>query len=224
MTTILQIEASARCQRSLSRGLAKRFRDEWLRRDPEARIIRRDVGRRPPPMVSEDWIAAAFTPPAERSPAARRALEVSDRLIDELDCADVIVIATPMYNYGMPAALKAWFDQVIRIGRTFSFDLARGDWPLKPILSGKTMVVLSSRGEFGFEPDGIRASMNHLDTHIATCAHYLGVEDKHFIAIDYQEFDDRRHRVSVEAAHESVRDLVARLAAPTNRVADHGAA
>jgi len=51
--------------------------------------------------------------------------------------SDVIIIATPMYNYGMPAALKAWFDQVIRVNETLSLDLVRGDWPLKPVLSGK---------------------------------------------------------------------------------------
>ncbi len=49
-----------------------------------------------------------------------------------------------MYNYGMPAALKAWFDQIIRINKTFTFDLARGDFPLEPIMSGKTLVLLTS--------------------------------------------------------------------------------
>jgi FMN-dependent NADH-azoreductase len=54
-----------------------------------------------------------------------------------------------MHNYGMPAVLKAWFDQVVRIQKSFTFDLARGDRPLEPILSGKTLVALNSCGQFG---------------------------------------------------------------------------
>jgi len=211
MTHIVQIEASARTRGSLSRGLSQAFRNHWLELEPQAQITLRDLSLQPPGFVTEDWIAAAFTPPEQRQPRQRERLQASDQLITEVKTADVIVIASPMYNYGMPAALKAWFDQVIRVGETFSFDLQRGDWPLAPLLSGKTLVVLSSRGEFGFDPGGIRASWNHLDPHIATCAHYLGAEQKYHIAIDYQEFGDQRHRESIARAHAEVNELVARL-------------
>lgn len=213
-TTILIVEASARGNRSLSRGLSARFRRRWLEQEPGARILLRDVGRNPPPLVTETFIAAAFTPAARRDTVQREILRASDELIGELAGADVIVIATPMYNYGMPAALKAWFDQVIRVNETFSFDLARGDWPLEPKLSGKTLVVLSSRGEFGFAPGGVRGDMNHLDPHIETCARYLGVERAHFIAIDYQEFGDDRHERSQRRAHRAVDRLVGELSPP----------
>mgnify|MGYP005852907453 FL=1 len=213
MTTILQVEASARVERSLSRGLARSFREHWQAAEPAADFIERDVGARPPPFVSEDWIAAAFTPPAERSTAQREILAASDEMIDEVKRSDVIVIATPMYNYGMPATLKAWFDQVIRVDETFSFDLQRGDWPLAPKLSGKRLVVLASSGEFGFEPGGIREQFNHLEPHIATCSRYLGVNEKQFIGIEYQEFGDERHQRSLIRAHRKVRELVDELAA-----------
>lgn len=211
MTTILQIEASARVERSLSRDLARTFRTTWHQVEPEAGFIARDVGQQPPPYVSASWIEAAFTAPARRSAQQSEALAASDTLIDELEQADIVVIATPMYNYGMPAALKAWFDQVIRVDKTFSFDLERGDWPLRPTLEGKTLVGLSAHGEFGFEPGGPRSEMNHLQPHLATCAHYLGASDYHFVAIEYQEFGDSRHRASVTQAHQQVRELVARL-------------
>jgi FMN-dependent NADH-azoreductase len=113
-----------------------------------------------------------------------------------------------MHNYGMPAALKSWFDKVIRIDKTFSFDLARGDFPLEPIMRGKTLVVLSSRGEFGFGPGGVRETMNHLETHIFTCAHYLGVQESHLIAVDYQEFNDERYRRSLADALAAIPVLV----------------
>ncbi|WP_448045239.1 FMN-dependent NADH-azoreductase [Bradyrhizobium liaoningense] len=208
MTTILHIDASVRGERSISRRLSKAFVARWLECEPEALVLTRDVGRNPPPFVTEVWVAAAFTPPEARRPDQNEELRQSDELIDELDRADVIVIGTPMYNYGMPAGLKSWFDKVIRIGQTFSFDLTRGDFPLEPVMSGKTLVVLSSRGEFGFGPGGVRERMNHLETHIFTCAHYLGVKESHVIAVDYQEFDDERHRQSLADALTAIPVLV----------------
>ena len=211
MTTILRIDASARTQRSLSRMLCDRFNDDWQAKRPEDEVIVRDVGVSPPPAISEDWIAAVFTPEDQRSASQQEAVALSDTLIHELDRANIILIATPMYNYGMPAALKAWVDQVIRVDKTFSFDLARGDQPLEPIMSGKVMVLLTSCGEFGFGPGGLRQDMNHLDPHLRTIGRYLGVEATHQIAIEYQEFGDNRHRASVEAALASIPDLVDRL-------------
>ena len=209
--TVLRVDASARQERSLSRALADRFVSEWRARWPHDALLHRDVGSAPPPAISEAWIGAAFTPRAERSLEQQRLLALSDTLISELREADLLLIAAPMYNYGMPAALKAWFDQVIRVDKTFSFDLERGDWPLRPTLEGKTLVGLSAHGEFGFEPGGPRSEMNHLQPHLATCAHYLGASDYHFVAIEYQEFGDSRHRASVTQAHQQVRELVARL-------------
>ena len=133
-------------------------------------------------------------------------------LIDELDQADIIVMSSSMYNYGMPAALKAWFDQVIRIHKTFTFDLARGDFPLEPIMSGKTLVLITSSGEFGFEIGGIREKMNHLGPHVQTVSHYLGVETFHEIKAEYQEFNDDRHRQSVASAHKTAAELATELA------------
>lgn len=209
MTTLLHIDASARSSsRSLSRQLSAHFVSTWMARRPSDNVIARDVGRNPPPITTELWIASVFTAEGERTDEQRDAVRASDELISEVDQADIIVMGTPMYNYGMPAALKAWFDNVIRIGKTFTFDLTRGDYPLKPIMTGKTLVILSSRGEFGFEPGGIREDMNHLETHIRTCAPYLGVEETHLVSIDYQEFGDERHELSIKKAYDTVPQLV----------------
>ncbi len=211
MTTILQLNASARGERSLSRKLSSHFVSEWIARCPNDIVIERDVGRNAPSPVSEEWIASAFTPHDDRTKQQRELLAVSDKLIAEVADADIILIGTPMYNYGMPSSLKAWFDQVIRINKTFSFDLERGDNPLEPIFSGKTLVILTSTGEFGFEPGGVRAHMNHLVPHIKTCSFYLGVngdDSIHHVGIEYQEFGDERHRTSIEDAHDGVAALV----------------
>ncbi len=103
--------------------------------------------------------------------------------------------------------VDAWVER-----KPSTFDLARGDYPLEPVMSGKTLVILSARGEFGFGPGGLRENMNHLETHIRTCAHYLGVEDSHLIAIDYQEFGDTRYERSVADAYAAIPILVEQLA------------
>ena len=209
MNNILLVQASARKTRSITRHLAKTFEDAFLVANPKTQIVTRDLLDYPPQFVTEEWIAAAFSRTSDKLDDDQRAvLAASDELIAELDSAEIIVLGTPMYNYGMPAALKAWFDNVIRIDKTFSFDLKRGDYPLEPIMAGKTLVILSSRGEFGFGPGGVREDMNHLETHIRTCARYLGVEQSHLIAIDYQEFGDERHERSIEEAYAAVPQLV----------------
>lgn len=215
MTTLLRIDASAQCEeRSLTRRLTSLFTQDFLYHRPGARLVTRDVGRDPIPAIDDHFIHAAFTPPEERSAWMDKRLALSDRLIDEVTAADVLVMGVPMYNYGMPAALKGWVDHVARIGRTFSFDLARGDAPIEPILSGKRLVVLSSRGEFGFAPGGVRAHLNTLDPAIAACAHYFGVarDEIETVAIEYQEFKDDRHRRSVEQAEARTRTIAKRLA------------
>ena len=215
MTTILKIDASARGEdRSLTRQLTALFLSSFREAQPDARVITRDVGRVPPSFVSEDFIHAAFAPEEERAEWMGNVLEESDRLIDEIAASDIIVMGVPMYNYGLPAALKAWFDQVARIGRTFSFDLARGDFPIEPMLSGKRLIVLSSRGEFGFESGGVRAQQNALDPAIAACAHYLGVAASaiEFVAIEYQEFRDDRHARSILDARARTIELARQLA------------
>lgn len=212
--TMLQIDSSARLERSHSRRLTKLFVDEWRELRPHDPVIYRDIGTKPPPFVTQDWIAAAFTKPEQRTAEMKQALSFSDLAIAEIARADIIVMGAPMYNYNMPAALKAWFDQIARIGLTFSFDLARGDVPIEPILDGKQLVVISSRGEFGFD-GGIRNHMNALDVGIAACAHYLGAKASEIVTIaaEYEEFGGERRDKSVAKAEAEIRATVRRLAA-----------
>lgn len=211
--TLLHIDSSARSTRSHTRRLGKLFISAWSSARPDDRVIYRDVGLNPPAPVSQEWIAAAFTPEDQRTAAMRETLAYSDTLIDEIEAADLIVLGAPMYNYNMPATLKAWFDQVARIGRTFSFDLARGDFPIEPVLKGKQLIVLSSRGEFGFN-GGIRAHMNALDTGIAACAHYLGANAADIVTItaEYEEFGGERRAQALADAEEAILRTVKQLA------------
>lgn len=216
MTVLLRVDASARLNHSITRQMADRFINGWRTSESDVQIVLRDVGRQPPSIVSEASIRAGFTPPENRSQDMIDELEESMTLIDEVRRADVLVLGAPLYNYGLPASLKAWIDQIIRPGETFSFDLQRGDFPIQSTLSGKSLVVLSSRGEFGFEPGGTRDGWNHLNPHLRTVAtRLLGIaaEDIYEIASEYQEFDDERHHRSREQAFHNAAELGSRLAA-----------
>ncbi|WHI47180.1 NAD(P)H-dependent oxidoreductase [Microbulbifer sp. VAAF005] len=227
MKTLLHIDASAQKwsgleapqdsaniprHTSISKAVAASFVSGWLEKRPQDKVIHRDVGLNPPGFINQDWIASVFTPEADRTKEQQSLVALSDILIDELSQADIIVMSTSMYNYGMPAALKAWFDQVVRINKTFTFDLDRGDFPLEPIMSGKKLVLITSAGEFGFAQGGIREQMNHLGPHIRTLSHYLGVEEFHEINAEYQEFADERHRNSIKRAFLKTQELTATLA------------
>ncbi len=218
MTTLLHIDASVRAainpnpsHNSISKNIAMEFINGWKNNHLIDEYIYRDVGANPPDFISQAWIGAVFTPSEQRTPAQQQILQLSDTLIDEVIRADVILMSSPMYNYGMPAALKAWFDQVIRINKTFDFDLARGDQPLQPLLGGKTLVLITSCGEFGFEQGGINQAHSHLAPHIKTLGKYLGVAEMHEIACEFQEFNDDRHRTSLANAYHQAGELAKTL-------------
>lgn len=219
MTTILKIDASVRetnnqntNYNSISKSIAQAFVDSWKSIHKEDKFIYRDVGTNPPPFINQDWIGAVFTSPKQRTNEQKALLNISDTLIEELKEADIILISSPMYNYGMPAQLKAWFDQVVRINKTFTFDLSRGDYPLEPIFSNKTGVLITSSGEFGFAKGGIREEMNHLSTHINVLRKYLGIKEFHQINAEYQEFGDDRHKLSVNNAIADAKSLAIEMA------------
>ncbi|MEQ9207696.1 MAG: NAD(P)H-dependent oxidoreductase [Phycisphaerales bacterium] len=216
MTVLLRVDSSARLDHSITRQMADRFIGGWRTSEPKVQILTRDVGHQPPSIVSEASIRAGFTPPELRTEDMKDALTESMTLIDEIQRSDVLVIGAPLYNYGLPASLKAWIDQIVRPGETFSFDLQRGDFPIQSTLSGKSLVVLSSRGEFGFDPGGIRDGWNHLNPHLRTVAmRLLGIpaKDIYEIASEYQEFNDERHQRSREQALHDAAELGSRLAA-----------
>jgi FMN-dependent NADH-azoreductase len=218
MTTLLHIDASARAGRSdrqphgsHTRRLGARFVERWQAARPHDRVVYRDVGRDPPPPVTGAWIHAAFTPPTRREPWMRQILAASDALVDELIGADLIVAAVPMYNFGVPAAFKAWIDQVVRVGRTFGFDRSREGAPYWPLLADRPrrLVILSSRGDHGYA-DRLRA-MNHVEDAIRTAFGYIGITDAHSVAAEYDEFGGEALARSLAAAEAETDRLADRL-------------
>ncbi|MEU4709399.1 NAD(P)H-dependent oxidoreductase [Nocardia salmonicida] len=208
MAQLLQLDASPRRSRSHTRTLTGEFVARWSAGRPGDTVIRRDLGHEPPPHLTEEWIAAAFTAPAQRTPQMREVLAHSDRLVDELFASDVLVLGVPTYNFGVPAMLKAYIDHIVRVGRTFSFDPDAAA-PYTPLTSGKRAFVIVGTGDAGYEVGGPLASMNHVEPYLRTALGFIGIDDVEFVYTGNDEFGGERLLRSLEHARSRVADLTA---------------
>ncbi|WP_299637204.1 NAD(P)H-dependent oxidoreductase [uncultured Ruegeria sp.] len=190
--TILHIDSSARRVNSTTRDLS----DRVVKQLGAERIIRRDLAT-PLPLLTEDWIAANFTPAGQRDDVQRDQLALSDELVSELQDADTIVIGLPIYNFSVPAALKAWIDLVARAGLTFSYT---ENGP-KGLLEGKRAILAIASGgvPVGSEADFATNYARHV-------LGFIGIHDVDVIAADQMA-------VNPDAALENARKAVAELAA-----------
>ena len=220
MPHILHLDASARPglagkdqHGSHSRNLSHRFVSQWLARRAQDSLTYRDIGQNPPPFISHDWIASSFTPEQQREPWMRETLAESDQLVDELIAADVLVLGTPLYNFGMPAALKAWIDQIVRPGRTVDIDDSNPLDPYVPRLADRPRhaVILTARGGIGFGVGGEMAHMNHLEPNLISALGFIGITQVHQIAIEGQEVGGELLAESVAQGLNKVDALVAEL-------------
>lgn len=220
MTHILQLDASARPglagtdeHGSHSRHLTHQFIKLWLSHRPQDTLTYRDVGLKPPSFINRNWIHAAFTPPEKKEPWMVDVLAESDELIDELIAADIVVIGAPLYNFGMPAALKAWIDQVVRAGRTVKFVADDPQDPYKPCLNDRSRhaIILSARGGSGFGRGGKLEHLNHLEPNLSTALEFIGITRIHRISIEHQEVGGELLAASIAEALCAVETLVDEL-------------
>lgn len=149
MTQLLVVETSPRGEFSISRQMTRRFVEDWRAAHPDGAVVYRDLMETDLPFVTAPWLQAYFTPAELHSPEMKEALRLSDALVAELLAADEIVIGTPVYNYNVPAALKAWIDHIVRKGLTLGFD-GQG------LLTDKTATVLIASGGVYTEGSPIR--------------------------------------------------------------------
>lgn len=184
LETVLKIDASARKEGSVTRQLTDQLVTGLLERAPGARVLARDVAGGLP-VIDEDWIGANFTDTAERSAEQRLKLALSDTLVNELKSADTIVLGVPIYNFGVPAALKAWIDLVARARETFRYT---ENGPEGLLLNKKAYIVLASGGtEAGSEIDFASGYLHHV-------LGFLGINDVTLIAADQLTQDGGQKR------------------------------
>jgi FMN-dependent NADH-azoreductase len=178
MSNILYVTSSPRGGDSYSNRVAARVLDELEQAHPGATVVMRDVARDPLPHVDEDFVAALRSPEGPRTARQQDIVAKSDALIDELLAADIIVIAAPMYNFGIPSTLKAWIDYVARAGRTFRYT-EKGP---EGLAKGKKVILIHSRG--GIYSSGPAQAMDHQGTYLRSVLGFLGITDIESIDVE----------------------------------------
>jgi FMN-dependent NADH-azoreductase len=209
MTHLLHIDASPRGERSHSRRMTREFVEQWKQVHPTDIITYRDIGRNPIPHVDEPWIAAAFSPPDQHTSELREAIRLSDRLLDEFLAADLYVIGVPMYNFSVPSTFKAYIDQIVRIGRTFAFEPENSVNPYKPLVWGKKMLIMTARGDAGFEAGERNEKLNYQNPYLRTIFEFIGITDITFVNVENDEFGGNSLAESIAKARAQISDLVA---------------
>ena len=142
MKTLLQIRSSIFSNDGQSSRLAERFVARWRASNPGGKVIVRDLAKEPVPHLDAARFGAFLAKPEERTPAQQAVVDYSDALIGELKRADVVVLGLPMYNFGVPSTLKAYFDHVARVGETFKYT----ETGPVGLLTGKKVYVFAARG------------------------------------------------------------------------------
>ena len=145
MKQILIVEASPRGADSASRQLTRKLKERLETHYPEARFVDRDLAKDPLPHLDYRTVKAIFTRDQTEAESLKGALHLSNQVTEEVLSSDLLVIASPLWNFGLPSALKAWVDHIIRPGRTFRYtaDGAEG-----LALGKKAILVLASGGVF----------------------------------------------------------------------------
>lgn len=172
MSRVLVIESSARQQGSVSRQLTREFIAQWQAAHPADEIQVRDLAVEQVPHLDVNLLGGWMKPEQEQSEAERTALQRSNLLTAELQAADVLVLAAPMYNFAIPSTLKSWLDHVLRAGVTFKYT----ETGPQGLLTGKRAFVLTSRG--GVYAGG---ALDHQEPYLRQALGFVGIHDVTFI-------------------------------------------
>ena len=198
--TLLQLNTSLHSERGQSSLLASEFVRKWQESNPDGRVVIRDLALTPPPHLTAERFEAFSTAPEKRTPEQARHAAESDELIGELRSAAIVVIGLPMYNFGIPSALKAWIDHIARAGETFKYT-ATGPVGL---LADRPVVLFATRGGMyqGTPRDTQSAYMTDL-------LNFIGLRNIEFVYAEGLAMSEETRKQSLDVATQ----LIDRIAA-----------
>lgn len=200
MKTILQINTSLFSEQGHSSQLANRFVEAWRAQHPADRVILRDLAQDPVPHLTAERFQAFLAPADARTAAQQAVVAYSDALIDELRQAEVIVLGLPMYNFGVPSMLKAYFDHVARSGITFRYT----ETGPVGLLGDKTLYVLATRG------GAYQGTAKDTQTvYIQAFFNFLGITDIGFVYAEGLNLGEVRRQTALAAATAQINRLAA---------------
>ncbi|MEM7472052.1 MAG: NAD(P)H-dependent oxidoreductase [Pseudomonadota bacterium] len=189
--SLLQIDSSARNDGSITRSLTAS-----IVKTLGGAVTKRDLSDGLP-LLTEDWVKANFTPAEDRTDAQKEILSLSDTLVAELEAADTLVIGMPIYNFSVPAALKAWIDLVCRARRTFRYT---ENGPVGLLKGKRAIIVVASGGV------AMNAPVDFATPYLRHVLSFIGITDVQIIAADGL---GSGADVKIAAAHAAVADLAA---------------
>ena len=188
---ILQLKSSLYLNDGQSSKLADAFVARQKATNPQTQVVVRDLAADPVPHLSAERFGAFIAKPESRSAEQQRVVAFSDALIDELRAADAIVLGLPMYNFGIPSTLKAYFDHVARAGETFRYT----DKGPVGLLTGKKAIVFATRG-------GLYAGtpLDSQTAYIEAFFAFLGITDVEFVYAEGLAMGDGKREIALAQA------------------------
>lgn len=194
MTNILRIDASIKSEGSVSRRLTDRIIARLTAANPAASVTERDLSQGVP-QIDDAWLGAVFTPADQRNADQAAIAAKADEYLNEVRAADILVIGLPVYNFGVPAQMKAWIDQLARKGETFTYTETG---PVGLLTGKRAIIALSSDGTpFGSEIDFASGYMRHI-------LGFFGITDVEFVAADKMVFAPEETMSRAEAAVDAI--------------------
>jgi FMN-dependent NADH-azoreductase len=203
MKTLLKVQTSLFGAGGQSSQLVDRFVQSWLEQNPRGRVVTRDLTANPVPHLTAEVFQAFSTRPEDRTPEQQAAVKYSDSLIEELKNADVIVLGVPMYNFGVPSTLRAYFDHIARAGVTFRYTSEGAEGLIK----GKKAYVFATRG-------GVYAENQESHTpYLRQFLGFIGITDVQFIHTEGLALRDGTRDKALSATRQVIAELFATAAA-----------
>lgn len=196
---ILQINSSARREASHSTRLANRIVARLREADPSATLTVRDLNNTPHPILDEAALGALFTPAGQRTPEQAARVALDDAVIAEIQAADTVVLGVPMYNFGVPAALKNWIDAISRAGVTFRYTEKGPEGLLK---GKKVYVALTRGGKYRNTP--VDTQVPYLKTVLT----FLGLSDVRFVYAEGLSMGADAEQSAIASAYEQIEEAV----------------
>jgi len=200
MSTLLQINSSIFGDQGQSSQLADALVARWRERNPQGRVVKRDLGSQTVPHWDGERMQALLTPAGERSAQQQAVVDEADALIAELRDADVLVIGLPFYNFGVPSSLKAYFDHVARAGATFRYT-ATGP---EGLLRDRPTYILAARGgRYAGTPADLQTEF------VRGFLNFLGIRDIEFVYAEGLNIDADTRSAALQQAHSDIGELLA---------------
>lgn len=196
MARLLQINSSLFGENGNSSQLTNEFVQRWKNQHPTGEITLHDFAKEEVPHLDAARVQALFSPAETRTPEQQAVVDYSDKLIAEIQAADVIVLGVPLYNFGVPSTLKAYFDHLARAGVTFKYT----ETGPVGLLNNKPVYIIATRG--GVHKGQPSDTQSQFLTNFLG---FLGLKDVHFIyaeGLNMGQKDQAFAHAKIEIEHE----------------------